>query len=214
MLKEIIICLLIGYAFGCFQTGFFYAKLHGIDLRKHGSGNIGTTNTLRTLGKKAGYITYLGDALKSVFAILLVRLVLYAGSPDSLLLTMYTGLGVVLGHNYPFFLKFKGGKGIAATSGVILAFDWRMAIIAAVGFLGSYYTTRYVSVGSLVVATLFPICMLIFYPGQWHLFFVSLVFCLMGWWRHRANIVRLFNGTENRFDKKKNKTKDADAKEK
>ncbi|MBS5523006.1 MAG: glycerol-3-phosphate 1-O-acyltransferase PlsY [Clostridiales bacterium] len=205
MVVEIIVCLVIGYVFGCFQTGYFYGRLHGIDIRKYGSGNVGTTNTLRTLGKKAGYITYLGDALKAIFAILLVRYVVYPGSPDNLLLTMYTGFGVVLGHNYPFYLKFKGGKGIAVTSGVMVAFDVRFAIPGAIGFFLAFFLTRYVSVGSLVLAVLFPICVLIFYPGQWHLFIVSLVFCAMAFWRHRSNIVRLANGTENRFDKKKKK---------
>lgn len=205
MVVEIIVCLVIGYVFGCFQTGYFYGRLHGIDIRKYGSGNVGTTNTLRTLGKKAGYITYLGDALKAIFAILLVRYVIYPGSSDNLLLTMYTGFGVVLGHNYPFYLKFKGGKGIAVTSGVMVAFDIRFAIPGAIGFFLAFFLTRYVSVGSLVLAVLFPICVLIFYPGQWHLFIVSLVFCAMAFWRHRSNIVRLANGTENRFDKKKKK---------
>ena len=205
MVVEIIVCLVIGYVFGCFQTGYFYGRLHGIDIRKYGSGNVGTTNTLRTLGKKAGYITYLGDALKAIFAILLVRYVVYPGSPDNLLLTMYTGFGVVLGHNYPFYLKFKGGKGIAVTSGVMVAFDVRFAIPGAIGFFLAFFLTRYVSVGSLVLAVLFPICVLIFYPGQWHLFIVSLVFCAIAFWRHRSNIVRLANGTENRFYKKKKK---------
>lgn len=203
MLVEIIICLIIGYIFGCFQTGYFYGRLHGIDIRNYGSGNVGTTNTLRTLGKKAGYITYLGDALKAIFAILLVRYVIYPGSADNLLLTMYTGFGVVLGHNYPFYLKFKGGKGIAVTSGVMVAFDIRFAIPGAIGFFLVFFLTRYVSLGSLVLAVVFPVCVLIFYPGQWHLFAVSLVFCAMAFWRHRANIVRLLHGTENRFDKKK-----------
>ena len=203
MIIHIIICLLIGYVFGCFQTGYFYGRLHGVDIRNYGSGNVGTTNTLRTFGKKAGYITYLGDALKAVFAILLVRFVVYPGAEELQLLVMYTGFGVVLGHNYPFYLKFKGGKGIAVTSGVMAAFDLRFVLPEAVGFFLAFFLTRYVSVGSLVLSTLFPICVLIFYPGHWHMFIVSLVFCAMAFWRHRANIKRLANGTENRFDKKK-----------
>lgn len=157
----------------------------------------------RTLGKKAGYITYLGDALKAVFAILLVRYVIYPDNINNLLLTMYTGFGVVLGHNYPFYLKFKGGKGIAVTSGVMVAFDIRFAIPAAIGFFLVFFITRYVSLGSLVLSLLFPVCVLVAYPGQWHLFGVSVAFCLMAFWRHRSNIGRLLNGTENRFDKKK-----------
>jgi len=206
MVINIVICLIIGYVFGCIQTGYIYGRIKGIDIREHGSGNSGTTNILRTLGKKAGYITYLGDALKAIAAILLVRYLIFnLLGTDNVLLTMYTGFGVVLGHNYPFYLNFKGGKGIAVTSGVMLAFDWRFGLIAAIGFLTVFFLTKYVSVASLTMSTLFPICCLIFYPGQWHLFIVSMAFCIMAWWRHRGNLVRLKNGTENRFIKKKNK---------
>ena len=152
MLRDIILCLFIGYIFGCFQTGYIYGKCHGIDIRQYGSGNAGTTNTLRVLGKKAGYITYLGDALKAIIAILLVKYLVYGQwlvpSLSFQLLLAYTGLGVALGHNYPFYLKFKGGKGIAVTSGVMLALDLRIGLIGIIGFLILFYATRYVSVGS------------------------------------------------------------------
>lgn len=204
MASKIILCLCIGYLFGCIQSGYIYGRYHGIDIRNYGSGNAGTTNVLRTLGKKAGYITYAGDALKGLAAIYLVRYVIFANSGiDMSLLTMYTGFGVVLGHNYPFYLKFKGGKGIAVTSGVMFAFDWRFAALAIVVFAVAFYATRYVSVGSLAITALFPICCLIFYFGQWHLFIISVLFWAMAWWRHRANIIRLIHGTENKFEKKK-----------
>lgn len=203
MVIKIIICLIIGYCFGCIQTGYFYGRMHGIDIRDYGSGNAGTTNVLRTLGKKAGYITYVGDAFKGIIAIYLVRYLIFRDIDISLLLTMYTGFGVVLGHNYPFYLHFKGGKGIAVTSGVMFAFDWRFALLALICFSIVFYSTRYVSVGSLAITALFPICTLIFYFGQWHLFVLSVLFCAMAWWRHRANIKRLLNGTENKFEKKK-----------
>ena len=207
MIRDIIICLLVGYVFGCFQTGYIYGRCHGIDIRDYGSGNSGTTNTLRVLGKKAGYITYLGDALKAILAIVFVRYVVFSlliePSMDRQLILAYTGLGVALGHNYPFFLGFKGGKGIAATSGVMLAMDLRIGLIGILAFGILFFMTRYVSVGSLVMTLLVPIGVLIFYPGEWHLFAVSLIFCAMAWARHRSNIVRLLNGTENRFDKKK-----------
>lgn len=207
MLRDIILCLFIGYVFGCFQTGYIYGKFHGIDIREYGSGNSGTTNTLRVLGKKAGYITYAGDALKAVFAILFVKHILYAlwlvpALGDQLLLA-YTGLGVALGHNYPFYLKFRGGKGIAVTSGVMLALDFRIGLIGIIGFGILFFTTRYVSVGSLFMSLAFPVCILIFYPGQWHLFAVSIIFWLMAWMRHRANIQRLLQGSENKFERKK-----------
>ena len=184
MAIKVIICLVLGYIFGCFQTGYFYGKLFkGIDVRNYGSGNAGTTNTLRTLGKPAGYIVFLGDVTK--------------------ILETVTALGVVLGHNYPFYMRFKGGKGIAATGGFMFALDVRIALIAAIVFAVVFFTTRYVSVGSLTITALFPILMLIFYPGQWVVFGLSLIFTALAWWRHRANIKRLMNGTENKFEKKK-----------
>lgn len=207
MLRDIILCLFIGYIFGCFQTGYIYGKCHGIDIRQYGSGNAGTTNTLRVLGKKAGYITYLGDALKAIIAILLVEHLVYGQllvpSLSFQLLLAYTGLGVAFGHNYPFYLKFKGGKGIAVTSGVMLALDLRIGLIGIIGFFIIFLATRYVSVGSLYMSLAFPVCVLILYPGQWHLFAVSVVFWLMAWMRHRENIKRLMHGNENRFERKK-----------
>ncbi|MBQ2287341.1 MAG: glycerol-3-phosphate 1-O-acyltransferase PlsY [Lachnospiraceae bacterium] len=209
MLLDIFLCLVVGYVFGCFQTGYFYGKSKGIDIRNYGSGNAGTTNTLRVLGKKAGYITYLGDALKAIFAILLIKYVIYGQliipSMDFHLLLAYTGLGVAFGHNYPFYLNFKGGKGIATTSGVMLALDIRIGLIGIIGFFIIFFATRYVSVGSLYMSIVFPICVLVFYPGEWHLFIVSVVFWLMAWMRHRENIKRLMTGTENRFERKKKK---------
>ena len=207
MLRDIILCLFIGYVFGCFQTGYIYGRCHGIDIRQYGSGNAGTTNTLRVLGKKAGYITYLGDALKAIIAILLVKYLVYGyllvPTLSFHLLLAYTGLGVAFGHNYPFYLKFRGGKGIAVTSGVMLALDLRIGLIGIIGFLIIFFITRYVSVGSLYMSLAFPVCVLILYPGEWHLFSVSVIFWLMAWMRHRENIKRLMNGNENRFERKK-----------
>ena len=206
MLLKVILCLIIGYFFGLFQTGYLYGKiLHGIDVRNYGSGNAGTTNTIRTLGKPAGYIVFLGDALKAVFAILLVKYVIFPGQPQTDLLCLITGLGVVLGHDFPFYMDFKGGKGIATTSGVVFTLDIRMAIIFAIVFAVIFFTTRYVSVGSLVITALVPFLMLIFFRGQIWMFAVGLLFTALAWWRHRANIQRLLNGTENRFDRKKKK---------
>lgn len=109
---ERIICLVIGYAFGLVQTGYIYGRLHGTDIRKFGSGNSGSTNALRVMGKKAGAVVLLGDVAKSVLACLLVRVLFGKSQPDMVpLLVIYAGLGVVLGHNYPFYLKFKGRKG-------------------------------------------------------------------------------------------------------
>ena len=215
-MEKRLICLAIGYVFGLFQTGYFYGKMHNFDIRKHGSGNAGSTNALRTMGIKAGLITLLGDCFKCVFAVLLVRWIFsYFGDQSILpLLSMYTGFGAVLGHNYPFYLKFKGGKGIAVTSGMILATDLRMAAVCLLVFIVVVAITRYVSVGSLTVTVLFMIQLVIagqmgqFHMTQnhlWEMYAVCGLFVLSAFFKHRANIVRLKNGTENKISFKKKK---------
>ena len=149
---ERILCLLTGYVFGLFQTGYLYGKMHHIDIRQYGSGNSGTTNALRVMGKKAGLLVFMGDFLKTVFACLLVRLVM-KGDPSVDLYVLYAGLGVVLGHNFPFYLHFKGGKGIASMAGILVSMDWRVTLVCASLFLGAVILTRYVSLGSILVVT-------------------------------------------------------------
>ena len=124
---ERLICLAIGYVCGLFQTSYIIGRFYKTDIREHGSGNAGTTNALRTFGKKAGAMTLLGDCLKCVAATFLVKLFLGKTYGDILpLLTVYAAAGCTLGHNFPFYLNFRGGKGIAASVGFILAFDWRI----------------------------------------------------------------------------------------
>ena len=203
-MTERIISLVIGYICGLFQTGYIYGRMNGIDIRNYGSGNAGTTNTLRTLGAKAGAITFLGDCFKCLIAVLIAKAIFGKMHPElTMVYGMYAAAGAILGHNFPFYLKFKGGKGIATTSGVMLALDLRIGLLGIIGFFLIFFTTRYVSVGSLYMSLAFPIGVLIFYPGQWHLFGISVVFWLMAWMRHRENIKRLLNGTENRFERKK-----------
>ena len=113
MIWQKIICIVVGYVFGLFQTGFIIGKMHNIDIREHGSGNSGTTNAMRTLGKKYGFLTYFGDALKAVFAVLLMCFVFRdTAAGDMMVIALYTGLGAILGHNFPFYMNFKGGKGL------------------------------------------------------------------------------------------------------
>lgn len=155
-----LVCVAIGYVFGLFQTGYIYGELKGTDIRQHGSGNAGATNALRTLGWKAGLITLLGDCFKCVFAVLLVRALFAGRYPDEnmgVLLGMYAALGVILGHNFPFYLKFKGGKGIAATAGLYLSLDPVMTLAAVVLFGGAVGATRYVSLGSILVSIWLPV---------------------------------------------------------
>jgi len=199
MILKIILCLIFGYLFGCFSTGFFVGKLNKVDIRKYGSGNVGTTNALRTMGAKAGAITLIGDILKAVIAILLVRFVLFPDYEFIELLAIYTGLGVVIGHNYPVWLKFKGGKGMAATGGVMATLDPLIITIGLPLFVLAVAITRYVSVGSLVVAVLFPIWIFIRHPGDLHMLIVAFVFMALAFFKHRSNIKRILNGTENKI---------------
>ncbi|MDF2510294.1 MAG: hypothetical protein K0S04_160 [Herbinix sp.] len=202
MVLKIIFCLIFGYIFGCFSTGYFIGKIKKVDIRNYGSGNIGTTNALRTLGAKAGAITLLGDAFKAVIPMLLVRYVFFGNTDVAQLLSLYVGLGVVLGHNYPAWLKFKGGKGIAATGGVMMAFDILIVPFALPLFILIVAITRYVSLGSLYVALFFPVWILLRYPGDVHMLILSLLFMVLAFIKHSPNIKRLINGTENKIGQK------------
>lgn len=202
-----VLCLLIGYVFGLFQTGYLYGKLHKIDIRNYGSGNSGATNTLRVLGKKAGLIVFFGDFLKTVFACLLVRILL-RGNPSVDMFALYAGFGVVLGHNFPCYLNFKGGKGIASMAGILVSMDWRITLVCAVLFLGSVILTRYVSLGSILVVTAFLIQIVIYgLRGNYRVaardlpefFILAAAITAMAIWRHRANMGRLLRGTENKL---------------
>ena len=208
---ERLICLAIGYLFGLFQTGYIYGMINHVDIRKHGSGNAGTTNALRTLGWKAGAITFIGDCLKCVLAVLLVRFI-FADSSHIELLAIYAGLGAVLGHNFPFYLNFKGGKGIASTVGLILAVNPVMFLIVAIVFIAIVWFTQYVSLGSIVIMVLFVIQVVIYGQmdgfgltgGELYEFYaIAIVLAALAIWRHRANIKRLATGTENKTDIRK-----------
>ncbi|MCI9144712.1 MAG: glycerol-3-phosphate 1-O-acyltransferase PlsY [Lachnospiraceae bacterium] len=214
---ERVICLAVGYVFGLFQSAYFYGKAHGIDIRQHGSGNAGTTNALRVLGTKAGLIVFAGDCLKCMAAVWITRLIFGGSHPDMIyLLCLYTGAGAILGHNYPFYMGFKGGKGIAATAGMILSFHPYFIVMGVVVFFGIFLTTHLVSLGSLLVYLGFVIEMVI--CGQkgvfgamsqaqlCEMYTLALVLAGMAYWKHRQNIVRLIHGNERRtYLFKKNK---------
>lgn len=205
-------CVLIGYIFGLFQTGYIYGRIKGIDIREHGSGNAGTTNALRTLGTKAGIITFIGDCLKCILAVVAVRLIFSHGYASVMpLLTVYTGLGVVLGHNFPFYLKFRGGKGIASTAGLILTLDPVLSLIAFATFGAAVGITKYVSLGSLLLAAEFLAGVIIYgFSGKWNLsqpqliemYIVAAVITAMAFFRHRRNIKSLVKGTERKIGEK------------
>lgn len=211
-----LVSLVIGYAFGLIQTSYILGRLNGIDIREHGSGNAGTTNALRILGKKAGIITFFVDLGKGAAATLLVRAIMMNFYPDGVnLFVAYAMLGAALGHNFPFYLGFKGGKGIAVTGGCVIGFlNPRFFLIGLALFFGLVLITRYVSLSSIclmlyviVYYTVFTlmgefgfddshnmmiesICVIIFISG-------------MGIIRHRENIKRLIHHEERRLGEKK-----------
>jgi len=202
MIWRIAICLILGYAFGCISTGYIVGKAQKVDIRKYGSGNVGTTNALRTLGKKAALITLVGDILKCAIPVVLMKFVVFKDLPEADLLGLYTALGAVLGHTFPFYLRFKGGKGIAVLVGTILTFDWRIFLICVITFFVILAITRYVSLGSLVMETEFVIWVAITRPGDWHMLALSIIFAVLAFYTHRENIKRLISGTENKIGQK------------
>ncbi|MCM1254029.1 MAG: glycerol-3-phosphate 1-O-acyltransferase PlsY [Clostridium sp.] len=203
---ERIICLVIGYIFGLFQTAYIYGKLHGIDIRNYGSGNAGTTNTLRVLGIKAGLLVLFGDIMKCILAIVVTGLLFDKSHPDMVyLLKLYAAAGAILGHNFPFYLNFKGGKGIAATAGLILSFHPYFIPVGVILFFGTFFTTHYVSLGSLLVYAGFMIEIVllgqmgIFGMSQAHLielYVIAAFLTVMAYYKHRENIARLLKGEE------------------
>ncbi len=190
-----ILCAVIGYLLGCFSTGILISRKEGHDIRQEGSKNTGASNVLRVLGPRLGALTFLGDFLKATLAILIGQAI--AGQNGGMLGALFA----VLGHNWPVFFGFKGGKGIACSTAILLIiFTWQGAI-AVVLCLIVIAVTRYISLGSMVMLTCFAILMLFtapFWPaGVW-----AIALAALGIYRHRANIQRLLNGTENKLGKK------------
>ena len=203
---ERIICLTVGYLCGLLQTGYLYGRLNGIDIRQYGSGNSGTTNALRVLGKKAGLVVFAGDFFKTLIPCLVIRFLFRDHMNSGYLFMLYAGLGVILGHNFPFYLHFKGGKGIAATAGLLAALDLRLGVICLVSFVAVVALSRYVSLGSLVISAIFFVWNVLMaksygIPAECILEYDVLagVICGMAFWRHRSNISRLLHGTENKL---------------
>ncbi len=215
---ERLICLAVGYVCGLLQTGYLVGKMSHVDIRKKGSGNAGTTNALRVLGWKAGILTFVGDVLKCVAAFILVFF-MYRGSSCLPLLCMYAGAGVTLGHNFPFYMNFKGGKGIAVMAGLVAANSfWHLPAslllipVTLACFLVPVVVTRYISVGSLAAYTAFLIEMTAAGQAGWfqmetarcvELYVLLFLMTVLAWYRHRANLGRLMKGTENKFGAKK-----------
>ncbi|MFY9199006.1 MAG: glycerol-3-phosphate 1-O-acyltransferase PlsY [Acutalibacteraceae bacterium] len=200
-----LLCLLIGYVFGCLQTSYIIGKLvKKVDIRDFGSGNSGATNAIRVFGKNLGMFCLIMDALKGVAAISVARYCL----DGTTLLLLVTGFGVILGHNYPFYMNFKGGKGIAASLGIFLAIDYRVFFLAGIPSLIFLAMTKYMSLASLSYSLLLLLFMGVFYYNQPQGILIILstaVFTALAFWRHKDNIKRLASGTERRISKNKNK---------
>jgi glycerol-3-phosphate acyltransferase PlsY len=194
---EIVFSILIGYLVGSISFSYIVAKkVAGIDIRQHGSKNAGATNTLRLLGKGPAIFVLFLDALKGILAVLIAMQL-----TDLPWVIMLSGLGAIVGHNWPVFFGFKGGKGVSTTIGVVFTVALVPAAIASLFAVITIFISRYVSLGSLVFATLLPIVIALYdlpsaYIGG------TMAIMLLTYIRHRANIVRIIKGEENKLGKK------------
>ena len=206
---EAIACLvaaLASYAIGATPFGYFAGKMRGVDIRQHGSGNIGATNVFRVLGKRVGIPVFILDMLKGWVPVMLTRWMLVERDIPSDWPAIAAAVGAVLGHNFTFWLQFKGGKGIATSAGVLVALLPIPLAAAVVFWLILFFATRYVAVASIGASLMVAVS-----PAALHLWRgepglplvgFGLLLGLLAVWRHRSNIHRLLNGTENRFKKK------------
>ena len=201
-----IIVAIVAYLIGSISFSIIISKkMAGFDVREKGSGNAGATNMLRSVGKKAAALTLLGDALKGVVAILFAMLVgSFAKEIDNELLKYVAGIFVVIGHTFPIFFGFRGGKGVATSLGVILMLNWRIGLICLVFALLLMALTKMVSMGSVGAAILFPVLVLFvdtnFTMGK---LICSVLLAAFVAFNHRSNIKRILNGTENKLSFKK-----------
>ncbi len=195
-----LLSLLIAYLLGSINTSIIVSKIMiNDDIRNHGSGNAGATNALRTLGKKGAVLVVIGDVLKTVFAVVIAKLLLN-GEPSAVYIS---GMGAVLGHNFPLFFKFKGGKGIIVSTTVILFADPMLGISVMFFALIIMAITRYVSLGSILGAVLFAFFSLIFKTDNPDFIIFAFMIALLAIYMHKSNIARLLSGTENKLSFKK-----------
>ena len=201
---ESLIVAIIAYLIGSINFSVILSKkMAGFDVREKGSGNAGTTNMLRTVGKKAAAITLICDILKGVVAILIAILIgKIVEESNSALLVQIAGVAVILGHTFPIFFKFKGGKGVATSLGVLIMSNWQIGLICLVFALVLMALTQMVSVGSIAAAILYPVLTLFIpqnyiVPGNYLIY--SIILAVLIVFNHRENVKRLLNGTENKI---------------
>ncbi|TCP69839.1 glycerol-3-phosphate 1-O-acyltransferase PlsY [Baia soyae] len=191
-----VVPIVLAYLLGSISFSYVVGKItRGIDIREHGSGNAGATNTLRTLGKTAAIVVAALDLSKGIASVLLAG---WLSANDPIVL-MVSGLAAVAGHNWPVYLGFRGGKGIATTVGVFLALMFQATLIAGVIAIIVIVITRYVSLGSLIFTATLPIA--IYFVGTYPTVYLwtSLLFTVFAFWRHRSNLSNLFKGVERKI---------------
>lgn len=195
---ELLLSVVIGYFLGSISFSYLLGKwLKKIDIRNYGSGNAGATNTLRVLGKGPAITVLILDILKGMIAVLISKLIGGEGW-----VPFVAGLSATIGHNWPIFFNFRGGKGVATTIGVLLVLIPYPALLAGVIAIILIALTRYVSLGSLTFTVLTPIFLLFFnrYPDSY--FYVAILFSILSIWQHRVNIKKIMQGTENKLGEK------------
>ena len=194
---QCLISAVVAYLIGSLNGALVIGKIKGVDIRKQGSGNAGATNAVRILGKKTGYVVFLLDFIKGILACLVAKLIF------SDVAACYAGVFVVLGHVFPIYYGFKGGKGISTIVGVIAVLDWRIFIFAAVWMIGMILITKIVSLSTLSGVLGVTVLFAVLHYGDWQLIGASAILTVITFVKHRENIKRLLNGTENKFGKKK-----------
>lgn len=204
-MREIILTVVVAavaYLLGCFSTGITISRLQGVDIRKQGSKNTGASNVLRVLGLKSGVLTFIGDIIKASIAVWLGYFLLGNAFGIERFGMMVGGLFAVIGHNWPVYYGFKGGKGVACSAAVIFFVDVLCALPAIAICLIVIAVTKYISLGSMTLMFLYMILMCIVHWGTWPLCLFTVILFVLCVWRHRANVVRLINGTENKIGQK------------
>ena len=205
-----ILIAVFSYLLGSLNFGVILSKAKGEDVREKGSGNAGTTNMLRNYGKGMAALTIIGDMAKVVIAIQLTTIICsilglqysFEAIPGLFFIKCFAGFFCVLGHIFPVFFKFKGGKGVATSGGMVFMVDWRIALILLAVFIIVVLITKYVSLGSLIMSALYPILIYAFHRDLFATL-ISLVFTAIIFIAHRENIKKLINHTENKISLKK-----------
>lgn len=197
-----VLVAIIAYLLGCFSTGITISRLQGVDIRKHGSKNTGATNVLRVLGLKSGVFTFIGDIIKASIAVWLGYFALGDAFGIERFGMMLGGLFAVIGHNWPVYYGFKGGKGVACSAAVIFFVDVLCALPAIAVAISSIFLTKFISLGSMLLMGVYMLIVCIVYWGNWPLCLFTVILFVLCVWRHRSNIVRLLNGTENKIGQK------------